>query len=268
MAVTVKVGNRGALGINLADQNTIKGDPGFSPTVEIEQIQGGHRVIITDLEGEHAFDVIDYVVGRAISRVVINEDYTMTIWFTDGTVYNSISLRGPQGDTGPAGADGHDGQDGEDGYSPSVTITPITGGNTVKITDKDHPTGQSFNVMDGATGATGPAGPGVASGGAKGKFLVKKSATNYDTEWGDPALSFTVTLSSASWVGNAQTVSNANFVANGYAYIVSPASASFTAYGEAQIYADNVTTDGQMTFHCDSEPSADLTVNVVRVVSA
>lgn len=52
----------------------------------------------------------------------------------------------PQGATGATGADGND---GADGYSPEVTITSITGGHTVKITDEDHPTGQSFNVMDG-----------------------------------------------------------------------------------------------------------------------
>lgn len=91
-------------------------------------------------------------------------------------------------------------------------------------------------------------------------------AASKGTDYG--ALSFTVTLAAASWSSNAQTVSNANFLASGYAYIVSPASASFTAYGEAQIYADNVSTNGSMVFHCDSAPSSDLTVNIVRVVSA
>jgi hypothetical protein len=36
----------------------------------------------------------------------------------------------------------------------------------------------------GATGATGATGPGVATGGQTGQVLKKKSATNYDTEWG------------------------------------------------------------------------------------
>lgn len=79
---------------------------------------------------------------------------------------------------------------------------------------------------------------------------------------------FTVTLASASWSSNAQTVSNAYFVASGYAYIVSPASASFADYGTAQIYADDVTTDGQMTFHCTDVPSGNLTVNIARVVAS
>lgn len=80
--------------------------------------------------------------------------------------------------------------------------------------------------------------------------------------------SFTVTLTAEGWSNDAQTVSNGNFVASGYAYIVSPASASFVDYGSAQIYADDVTTNGQMTFHCEDVPSSALTVNIVRVVSA
>lgn len=105
----------------------------------------------------------------------------------------------------------------------------------------------------------------TASGVLKGTGSAVQAAT-LGTDFG--ALAFTVTLAAASWSSYAQTVSNANFLASGYAYMVSPASASFVAYGEAQIYADDVSTDGSMVFHCDSVPSSDLTVNVVRVVSA
>jgi len=45
--------------------------------------------------------------------------------------------------------------EGEDGYSPEITITFIEGGHRVTITDKDHPQGQSFDVMDGQSGSTG-----------------------------------------------------------------------------------------------------------------
>lgn len=69
---------------------------------------------------------------------------------------------------------------GQDGVSPEVTITTITDGHTVTITDKDHPTGQSFNVMDGQDGAPGV---GVPSGGTTGQVLKKVSGTDYDTEW-------------------------------------------------------------------------------------
>lgn len=35
------------------------GADGFSPTVSVEEISGGHRVTITDAEGDHVFDVMD-----------------------------------------------------------------------------------------------------------------------------------------------------------------------------------------------------------------
>jgi len=80
-------------------------------------------------------------------------------------------------------------------------------------------------------------------------------------------IAFTATLASASWSSNAQTISDAKFLASGYAYIVSPASGSFVNYSKAAIYADDVSTDGSMTFHCTTTPTSDLTVNIVRVVA-
>ena len=73
--------------------------------------------------------------------------------------------------------------DGQDGVSPTVTVTDITGGHRVTITDKDHPTGQTFNVMDGQDGDPGP---GVPSGGSAGQLLKKSSSTDYATEWYSP----------------------------------------------------------------------------------
>ena len=70
--------------------------------------------------------------------VYINTN-TYDVWQCTGTAW---ALKGNiKGDEGPQGV------------SPAVTITPITGGNQVKITDKDHPTGQTFNVMNGTNGA-------------------------------------------------------------------------------------------------------------------
>ena len=84
----------------------------------------------------------------------------------------------------------------------------------------------------------------------------------------DKSVAFTVTLTAAGWSDNAQTVSNENFLSTGYAYTVAPASGSFSNYAEAMIYADDVASDGQMVFHCDSAPTADLTVNILRMVTA
>ena len=80
----------------------------------------------------------------------------------------------------------------------------------------------------------------------------------------DKAVAFTVVLAAAGWSGNAQTVTDERFLSQGCAYTVAPASGSFSAYADAMIYADDVTADGQIVFHCGEVPDADLTVNVMR----
>ena len=84
----------------------------------------------------------------------------------------------------------------------------------------------------------------------------------------DKSVAFTVSLTAAGWADNAQTISDSKFVSAGFAYTVAPVSSSFADYADAMIYADDVTTNGQMVFHCDSAPTADLTVNIVRMVTA
>lgn len=96
------------------------------------------------------------------------------------------------------------------------------------------------------------------------KHVTAAERTAWNAKSGK-AVSFTVTLAAASWSSNAQTVSNANILTGAYAYVVSPAPASFGAYSEAIIYADNVTQAGKMTFHCSETPTAALTVNITRI---
>lgn len=66
--------------------------------------------------------------------------------------------KGDKGDTGEQGAKGDTGEQGakgDNGFSPVVTITDITGGHRITITDEAHPQGQSFDVMDGEGGGGG-----------------------------------------------------------------------------------------------------------------
>ena len=106
----------------------------------------------------------------------------------------------------------------------------------------------------------------VPDGGTTGQVLKK---TETGTEWADEksnkAVAFTVTLSASGWSGKAQTVSDARFLTGDYAYSVAPDSGSFAAYGESIIYAENVTTAGKMQFHCGEVPTADLTVNILKM---
>ena len=98
--------------------------------------------------------------------------------------------------------------------------------------------------------------------------LIDSEINQLSQKKADKSVAFTVTLTAAGWADNAQTISNANFLSAWYAYTVAPASGSFADYADAMVYADDVTADGQMVFHCDSAPTADLTVNIVRMVTA
>lgn len=68
---------------------------------------------------------------------------------------------GATGPAGPPGTDGAPGPAGADGVSPTVTVTDITGGHRVTITDADGP--HSFDVMDGKDGTGGGGTAGVTS---------------------------------------------------------------------------------------------------------
>ena len=96
------------------------------------------------------------------------------------------------------------------------------------------------------------------------KHVTASERTAWNAKSGK-AVAFTVTLSTVGWSENTQAVSDARFLTDGYAYSVTPDSGSFSAYGEAMIYADNVTTAGQMRFHCSEVPTTDLTVNILRI---
>ena len=80
------------------------------------------------------------------------------------------------------------------------------------------------------------------------------------------------TLSASGWssVNKTQTVRNEKYkVSNKYAYIFapspeSPSSDNVTKYGKAGIFAGKITADGEITFHCEKVPTANIGVNVIR----
>lgn len=149
-------GNTGATGPQgPKGDNGEDGTDGVSPSITIVTISGGYRLTITDKDhpSGQSFDVMNGTQGPK----------------GDTGDTGATGPQGPKGDTGdtgatgPQGPKGDDGEDGTDGVSPSVTITTITGGHRVTITDKDHPTGQSFDVMDGSGGGGGGSGDMLAS---------------------------------------------------------------------------------------------------------
>lgn len=82
--------------------------------------------------------------GVGIQSIVFNQDYSMTITLTDGTVYNSPSLRGPQGETGATGAQGPQGPQGE-----GLEILDVY--TTLADLQTEHPTGSAGDAYQVGT---------------------------------------------------------------------------------------------------------------------
>lgn len=95
----------------------------------------------------------------------------------------------------------HGGVPGKDGVSPAVTINTYPIGTEVKITDADHPTGQSFLVQNGRNGADGFS-PTVAvseiSGGHRLTITTSTGVNTVDVMDGFTPVRGTLTLP-ASW---------------------------------------------------------------------
>ena len=70
----------------------------------------------------------------------------------------------------------------------------------------------------------------------------------------------TVTLASADWSNNTQTVTVSGVTADNLV-LVAPSPTDFTAYGSAEIRATAQATNS-LTFTCTNTPTADLTVNI------
>lgn len=152
------------------------------------------------------------------------------------------------------------GVDGEGAAGTNTPLVDYSGGvigssNAFAREDHRHP----FNVP--STGAP------IVSGGSGSNGAASTYARS--DHW-HPAstTTFTVTLTNNDWSSKAQDVTDARFITTGYVYYVSPNSLSYEDYVSCQIYADDVSTAGKMTFHCKETPSDPLTVNVVREVTA
>lgn len=142
------------------------GEDGFSPVVTVEEITGGHRVTITDAQGDHVFDVMDGEGGggSAVSPTVTVTDiaggHRVTITDIDHPLGQSFDVM--DGENGADGINGTDGVDGKDGISPTISSSAITGGHRLTIVDAEGTT--TVDVMDGQDGAPGQNGAPGADG--------------------------------------------------------------------------------------------------------
>jgi hypothetical protein len=134
--------------------------------------------------------------------------------------FTGSGAQGPPGPTGPTGPQGATGPAGPQGPKGDTGTTGSTGpqgpiGNTgpTGATGSQGPIGNTG--PQGPTGATGPTGPGVPTGGTANQILTKIDATNFNTQWVNPAAGSTLgsvspepTFGSASADGTSAAVSH------------------------------------------------------------
>lgn len=120
-----------------------KGDPGFSPVVSVEPIEGGVSVTIEDESGPKSFELYGGGAGGAgesAYEIAVRNGFEGSEEEWLESLQGEPGPQGPQGETGPQGARGATGATGPQG--PQGETGP------------QGPQGEK-----GETGATGPQGP-------------------------------------------------------------------------------------------------------------
>lgn len=149
-----------------------------------------------------------YLVLRAVQGVTPagGADYMLLV------ERGAVGPQGIQGNTGPQGEKGEDGTSfiikGRFDTLEELTAAHPAGAagdayavgtaedNSVYLWSVDMAQWQDIGPMQGPPGPQGVAGAGVPTGGAAGQMLVKKSGSDYDTEWVDAQLSGGTTVTS------------------------------------------------------------------------
>lgn len=114
--------------------------------------------------------------------------------------------------------------------------------------------------------------PSVLQNGLLKRF--KRTSTNtYITDYATigvdfGSLTFNFTLLATDWEEKALTITHSYLLAtSAYSYIVSPKSSSFQEYVDCGIYAEDISTNGELVFHCEEVPTHDISVQVLRLVT-
>jgi len=145
-----------------------------------------------------AYNTIIQVLNTSITEVSV-DDVTNTSLYAPSPYYTelatgAIGLPGPQGPqgnqgiqgvAGPTGATGATGAAGNAATIAAGTTTTGAAGSSASVINSGSSSAAvfDFTIPRGDTGATGPAGVGIAVGGTTGQVLAKTSNTNYDTQW-------------------------------------------------------------------------------------
>ena len=121
---------------------------GYSPRILVKNVDGGHRLTITDNVESQTVDVMNGTDGYSPRVLVRNIDGGHELVVTDSVGSKTIQVM-----DGVDGTNGTNGANGKDGVSPTISSKTITGGHQITLTDADGT--QIFTVWDGADGKNG-----------------------------------------------------------------------------------------------------------------
>lgn len=131
--------------------------------------------------------------GNGIYAVVLRADYTLAIYFTDGSVYNTPSIRGREGAVGPVGpvgpqgetgAKGDKGDTGDAGTGISSIVQNADHSLTINLDDGTSYTTDPVEALKGDKGDTGN---GISSIVMKSDYTLQINMTN-GTSYNTPSI--------------------------------------------------------------------------------
>ena len=121
---------------------------GYSPSIAVKEITGGHQLVITDYTGSQTVDVLNGTNGKNGTNGADGQDGVSPTVVTEAvTGGTKVTISDKNGSKSFVVSNGEDGADGQNGVSPTVTVTDINGGHRVTITDATGT--KAFDVMDG-----------------------------------------------------------------------------------------------------------------------
>ena len=167
----------------------IQGTIGATPDLQIGTVQSGNEssATITGTAEEPILNLVLEKGDKGSTGSAGQDGISPTVTTSKSgkvTTIEIVDKNGTHTATINDGNDGINGNNGSDGFSPSASVSKSGSVATISITDKNGTT--TTTISDGANGQNGQDGEdgvGVPSGGTTGQMLVKKSNTDYDTEW-------------------------------------------------------------------------------------
>lgn len=119
--------------------NSAQASADYSESAQASATASAQSAQSASQSAQTASEKADAITGLTAQATTLPDGSSATASYDAETGVMSFGI--------PKGKDGTNGIDGDDGYSPTVTVTPITGGHRITITDKDGE--HSADVMDG-----------------------------------------------------------------------------------------------------------------------